>query len=92
MKTVILKNGTEELEALVNVTMYSIGTLGPVELYELVEICRQPGHKPWGDIGDSLKALGLLERDGRPHESIKNIVLSAAVGEGMQLHLVNPRE
>lgn len=90
MDTVTLKNGSEECVTLVSATMHSIRALGPIELYELVAICRNPSHVPFGTTGTSLKAWGLLEMDGRPHSSIKNIVLSAATGEGLELRLGNP--
>lgn len=90
METVILKNGAEEVKALVNVTMFSLERLGPIEFYELVQTCRVRGHVPFGNTQSTLQSLGLLERNGVPYDSIRNIVLSAAVGEGLELRLQSP--
>ncbi len=103
IETVKLKNGTEEARPLVGVTMMSIRGLmgdlehgGPIALYELVEICKDRDHKPFGNTGDKLAALSLAtpiaNSDGRfqVHNSIKNIVLSAVEGEGMEMSVGDP--
>ncbi len=36
------------------------------------------------------KELALVQPDGRVHESIRNIVLSAFEGEGLEMHMVSP--
>ena len=96
--TVRLKNGIEEAKPLVAVVMLSLESLFKegkgIVFYELVEICKDSNHKPWGTaIGEDLKNLSLAsEVDGKwlVHDSIRNIVLSAAEGEGLDLRLVNP--
>ncbi len=95
MKTVVLKNGATESLALVNVTRMSINQLlssKPMAFYELVEVCRDKNHKIFGTLGDDLIGLALLQNDGQPHGSIKNIVLSAVTGEGMDMTLEDPTE
>lgn len=94
-ETVPLKNGTHEMRALVVVTMASLDRLvtkEPMGLYELVEVCRDLTHKPWGNTGVALKELALLDPAGRVHESIRNIVLSATTGEGLDMTLGSPVE
>lgn len=93
MDTVILKNGTEEAKMLVAVIMMSLKSLAeekPLSFYELVELCKDPSHELWGDSAEDLKALNLLEPAGTVHSSIKHVVLSAAVGEGIELALGSP--
>ncbi len=92
--TVNLKNGSEEHGALVNVVLYSLNKLMadlPIVLYELVQVARDASHEPFGETGKDLEKRGLLQPDGRMPESIRNVVLSAVVGEGLDLELVNPR-
>lgn len=90
METVILKNGAEEVKALVMVTMMSLRHLEPIAFYELVQKCKDDTHIFWGDTEEKLKSLALLECSGRPHDSIRNIVLSALAGEGLDMRLVSP--
>lgn len=93
IKTIELKNGTTEAEGLVSVTMMSLSHLiqeNAMGFYELVMKCRDRDHQFWGDIAKDLKNLGLVESDGRVHGSIRNIVLSAVIGEGMGMTLGSP--
>ncbi len=96
-----LKNGANELKPLVLTVMVVLrkmleiggGVTGAILFYELVEICKNPDHKPFGNTGDDLKKLTLLSETGgkyRVHDSIRNIVLSAAEGTDLDLHLVSP--
>lgn len=61
-----------------------------IVLYELVACCRDRNHQPFGNAGEKLAALELRREDGTIHESIRNIVLSAASGEGLDLTLGSP--
>jgi len=94
MEEVKLRNGTSEADVLVAATMLSLRALAeskPVALIELVEVCRDPKHTIWGQCAEELKDVSLLQPDGRPHDSIRNIVQSAAEGEGFEVHLVDPK-
>jgi hypothetical protein len=93
MQTVILKNGIEEAKPLVQVTMMSLRSLlqdKPIVFYELVMKCRDGNHQFFGRSEDDLKALSLVQSDGSVHDSIRNIVLSAATGEGLEMVLGSP--
>lgn len=95
MQTVKLKNGAEEVVPLINITMVSLQSLmtsSHIALYELVEVCKDKNHKPFGNAEVILKELALMELDGTIHKSIENIVLSAIDGESFDMHLVNPVE
>lgn len=62
----------------------------PIAFYELVMCCREHGHKPFGNTGEILRSGGLLLGDDRPHDTIRNIVLSAVSGEGLEMTLGSP--
>lgn len=93
-----LRNGVKEHRPLVRTVSFVLKKLMDegkgIVLFELVELCRKPGHKPWDEvIGADLKALSLAtETDGKwhVHSSIRNIVLSSVEGEGMNMTLVSP--
>lgn len=94
-----LRNGSEEAVVLVNTIMLVIRGLFDsgkfMIFYELVETCRDKNHKLFGDSGKQLEELRLINliEDGtaQVHQSIRNIVLSCAEGEGMSLSVVDPR-
>ena len=91
-ETVVLKNGAEEAEPLVRVTMMSLQDLmkkDPIGFYELVELCKDRHHKLFGNTGKELVARGLVN-GGTVHDSIRHIVLSAVKGEGLDMTLTNP--
>ena len=96
MKTVRLRNGSAEIGKLVPITMLSLQSLmrdKPMVFYELVEVCKDRHHKPWGNLGHDLAEIGGVEQgsDGIiVHDSIRNIVLSAVTGEGLEMGLQNP--
>ncbi len=93
MKTVQLKNGAEEAASLVNIAMNSITTLlksKPIVVYELVMKCRDSNHELFGKSGEDLRELSLIEADGSVHSSIRNIVLSAASGDGLDMVFSSP--
>ena len=60
--------------------------------------CRDPSYKPLlGQIISDLQSFGLLESSSSIHTatintSIRNIVLSATKGDGLDLSLINPRK
>ncbi len=101
IETVILKNGAEEAKPLVVVTMMVLNRLmdegKAMVVYELVELCKNPEHQPFGRTGEDLEKLSLASKNQRPatnlydvHGSTRNIVLSAVSGEGLDLCLVSP--
>lgn len=93
LKTVKLKNGSKEGEAFVKVIISILQKLierDPIALHELVTVARDPSHKTWGQKGKDLEKLTLLEPGGTMHGSVRNIVLSATIGEDLDLQIVNP--
>lgn len=92
METVILKNNTKEPKVLVSTTMITLENLvntNPIATYELVELCKDASHKAFGNAGKILEDFSLVN-NGQVHESIKNIVLSAFEGDGLDMHLTFP--
>ncbi len=93
LKTVMLKNGSEEFGPLVAVTMMSLRSLcttDPVSFYELVQKCRDQNHQFWGNSTQKLRDLSLIQPSGNVHDSIRNIVLSAVTGEKFDMVLGSP--
>ena len=61
----------------------------PIAAYELVQICKNPNHKMFGNTEEVLVDLSLLSEDG-VHSVIKNVVMSAFEGEGLDMCLTSP--
>lgn len=96
MKLVKLKNGQEEAEPLVAVAMQTlreIFTTKPIHFYELVTLCRNSSHKPFGKTGEDLYEMSLLQKDNSGyivHDSVRNVVLSAVTGNDLEMQLTSP--
>lgn len=102
MDTIILKNGSEEVKQLVIVVMHSLHGLLSTEVppmeaipnglafYDLVMKCRNHNHQISEKSEKILKGLSLIESNGEVHQSIRNIVLSAANGDDLEITLLNP--
>lgn len=96
--TVRLKNGNEEAKVLVVIIMRTLNRLFDEGkggwILELVTFCRDSEHMLSDYIGEALKYNDLIS--GNPtngwyvHGSIRNIVLSAMSGEGLDMTLGNP--
>jgi hypothetical protein len=75
-----LPDGTTVPTVTLRTTMMSLRRLcetNPVAAYELVEICRDPGHEPFGDTGEVLQRLGLVHANGRVHDDTRAVVLAS---------------
>lgn len=93
MKEIVLKNGTRELEPAVKVIMFAIRELlkrQPLVFYDLAMRCRDRNYKMWDASESDLKNLSLLQFDGQPPGTTRNIILSAVEGDGADMHIVNP--
>ncbi len=93
MDTVKLKNGSEEAEVIVKATIISLRSLFQntfIALFELTEKCKNENHVIFGNNADIIKGYGLCQSDESVHDSIKNVVLSAIEGEGLEMKLVSP--
>ena len=93
MKTVVLKNGAEEILPLTEVISLVVNELlddGDLAVYDLVMMCRDPNYNPFPSCLERLKARSLVEPDGRVHQSIRNVVLSMAEGDGLEMKFSNP--
>lgn len=91
--SLILRTGEEVPTPLVGAVMLALETLvkkNPIALYELVQISRNPKHKLFGNTGDILRDLALIETNGQPCDATRLIVLAATEGEGLALKLVQP--
>jgi hypothetical protein len=101
MQEIKLKNGSFEPMPLVVATMVSLDNLlknHVTAFYDLVMICRSADrphplnrYKPFGNNGKVLRDLALLHEDGSVQTSIRNIVLSAVTGDGLDMVLGTPK-
>ena len=96
MDIVRLKNGSEEPYPIVAVITMSLGDMldqglpGVLSAYDLVERCKNSKYQMSEDTEKDLIKQSLLQRDGQPHSSIRNIVLSSIQGEGLEMKFVDP--
>jgi hypothetical protein len=97
METVILKNGAKEAKVLVMSTMPLLKDLmeeNILAFYELVMVAREPNHQIFGSLANDLLAIQFINsKDGsryHMHNSIRNIILSAVEGEGIDLRIIPP--
>lgn len=96
IEMVKLKNGSTEPHPTVVATMVSLksqakdGLGGMLLLYDLQQICKGKGERVNSSTVEKLKKLALLEQSGQPHDSVRNIVLSALQGEGLGMEIVSP--
>lgn len=93
MEVIKLRNGAEEAKPLVAVMMMSLEHLmdeRPLALYDLVMKCKDRNYQFFGDNEKHLQDLRLIGSDGAIHDSIRNIVLSAVRGNGIDMVLGSP--
>ena len=94
MESVKLHNGAEEASVLVSVVMMSLNSLwdeglpGVLAVYDLHQLCQNRNYQAMHIA--RLKELNLVSNDGSIHDSIRNIVMSAIQGEGMEMTLSSP--
>jgi hypothetical protein len=92
---VTLKNGSNVENSIVSTTMSALRVMmggdlpSQLAVIELVEYLRA-GQKIEEESMKLLVECGLIKTDGRVHEDIKNIVLSAAHGEGISIEILSP--
>ncbi len=94
MSTVKLRNGAEEFGPLVPVVerrLQSLMNSDPLAFYDLTMRCRQGrAYTMFPVIESRLIESDLLQANGMPHDSIRNIVLSAVEGDDLEMRLVSP--
>jgi hypothetical protein len=63
----------------------------PLVFYDFVMKCRDNSYKMWTKNAEKeLQALSFMQQEGRIHQSIRNIVLSAVEGDDMDMLIMNP--
>lgn len=100
MSTITLRTGQTTFIPLLKAVKMSFEHLFQTKVivaYELVMLCRDPNHKLFGDCGQDLAALQLVEKNppggGRIYwvrDQVRDIVLAMVEGEGLDMQLVNP--
>lgn len=92
-KTVLLKNGVEEVSVFVSATMLVLNRLveeEPVAALDLAMRCRDSDYEFFADNEEILRDRKLIEKHGTIHSSIRNVVLSAFEGDGFDIVLQSP--
>ena len=93
IKPIRLANGSIVPDVTVEVTMFCLKELitsNPIAFYELVTKCRDEKHQLFGNTEEILMHAGLIQTPGGIHDSIRNVVLSAAKGDGLEMALGSP--
>lgn len=93
MELVKLKNGAEESDkavAVITISLEHLFTTMPVLAYDLVMKCRDADYRLFGNTAVLLHERGLMDTSGHVHETIRNVVLSAVIGDGVEMTLTNP--
>ncbi len=89
-----LKNGSVEPSAIVLPVTLALTALlddNVIVFYELVMKARDPNHPFFSPgVEQDLKKTGLLQENGVLNDRIRNIVLSATEGDGLDMHLIDP--
>lgn len=89
---VTLKNGAKEARELVQTCMFSLSRLlsqDPLSFFGLVMHCRDESYRIEERAEKVLKASGFVAPTGDIHNSVKNVVLSAVVGDEADMRIVN---
>lgn len=93
-----LKNGSEVSEAVLVAALISLeklleeGVEGAISFYELTMVSRNPNHELDETSQQKLIDRGLLQRDGTVHQVVRDVVINAVEGEGLEMHLTSPIE
>jgi hypothetical protein len=97
IEIVKLKNGAEEAEPIVTVVMMRLQSMmesgdlvDAMLVYDLVMKCRDDSYRFFGENETKLKNMALVEHDGRVHDSIRNVILSSVVGDGLEMRIESP--
>lgn len=93
---VVLKTGNKASRFLVKEVMAMIKQIqedtqnGAILLNDLVMKCQDEEHRFFDGCQWKLSTLGFLDTDGLVKPSMKEIILSALVGEGNELGFISP--
>lgn len=93
MNEVRLKNGTTALQVAVASTLSTLEVLRdnhPLALFDLVMFARDPGDTLDRDTLQMMKKFSLVDESGAMPRDVRNVVLSAAEGDGLNMRLVSP--
>lgn len=80
-----LHDGSSESFPTVATTMETMRWIFETDLilgFEAVQIAKDKNHQPFGNAGERLAELALLDHTGRMHDSVRTIINNAATGDG----------
>ena len=94
-----LRNGSTEPATIVKAvsialkSLFESGHLGVLAFHDLVMLCRNPDREETNSTRmtiDTLKEKGFVQEDGTVNESTRNVVLSSAEGDGLEMQFISP--
>ncbi len=62
----------------------------PMALFELARLARDPRHQLFDGTAEVLLKFALVDLRGRLHVEVRDLVLAAVVGDGVDMALVDP--
>lgn len=89
----VLRNGADVPEPVVTSTLIALemlAGLNPVAFFEAVQLARDPGHVPFGNVARVLREYGLADTSGHLHGSARDVILACTEGDEESLHMVSP--
>lgn len=93
IEEVVLRNGAKEVKPLVVALMMAARSLiedNPIAFYELICLCRNTNHELWGNAAEVLRTRNLIDDRGKVHDSCRNILPSAVIGDGLDMRIRSP--
>jgi hypothetical protein len=91
-----LRTGTEVPAPVARTTFLALDRLANGELTEIMAlaeaaaIARDKAHQPFGNTGDILRELDLLDLDGHMHDVTRDVILAAVDGDETDPRVVWP--
>lgn len=93
MEELVLANGAKELDITVWSIVFALEVMvrdAPEGFRQAVQVARDRDHVPPEPILDQLNAASFLDAHGLMHETVRNVILSSAVGEGRDVLMRSP--
>jgi len=78
------------LVAVVHMALSHAFATDPLMAYDVVMRAREPNYKFFGSAEERAKRAALVDDNGVMHGSVRNIILAAVTGDGLDMQLRSP--
>lgn len=78
------------LVSMVHMALSDAFARDPLMAYDVVMRAREPNYKFFGSAEERAKRLAILDDNGVMHGSVRNIILAAVTGDGLDMQLHSP--